>query len=43
MYFEHSGDELKAAGGEKKITGFAIAGSDKVFHPADARFNKKSG
>jgi len=43
VYFEHSGDELKAAGGEKKITGFAIAGSDKVFHPADARFNKKSG
>jgi len=43
VYFDHSGEKLKAAGGGKKITGFALAGSDKVFHPADAHYNKKSG
>ena len=34
VYMDHVGDELKTSDGGKAITGFAIAGGDRVFYPA---------
>jgi sialate O-acetylesterase len=39
VYMDHAGDELKTNDGSKAITGFAIAGADRVFYPATGYYN----
>lgn len=43
VFMNHTADGLMASDGGKEIKGFIIAGSDQVFHPAKAYFNKKNG
>ncbi len=41
MFVRHSGEGLKTSDGSKEMSGFAVAGEDRVFHPGKAFFNKK--
>ena len=37
LTFDHTGTGLKTSDGKPEVPGFAVAGADKTFHPADAR------
>ncbi len=37
LTFDHTGTGLKTADGKPEVPGFAVAGTDKTFHPATAR------